>query len=145
MASQTQHIPFFDTAAHEAYAWVDDISNETGWNDRHYAFQALRGVLHALRDEITVDQSGHLCAQLPTLIRGIYFEGWDPSRAPAVDRAQEAFVDRVRPYFAGYSESVDLTRAAQAVLSVLERRMPGPMDKIRGTLPKGLRGLWPVN
>jgi uncharacterized protein (DUF2267 family) len=142
--SQTQHIRLFDISTEEAYSWIRDILKETGWDDRHYALQALRGVLHALRDELTVDQSAHLSAQLPTLVRGIYFEGWDPSRAPASDRTQAAFIDRIRPYFTGYGERIDFTKMALDVLRVLEHRVPGPMDKIRDTLPKALRGLWPT-
>ena len=39
-------------------------------------------MLHTLRDRLTVDVAAKLAAQLPTLIRGIYYEDWDPSRTP---------------------------------------------------------------
>ncbi len=137
------HIDLFDTTLHESYGWIRDILRETGWEDRHYALQALRGVLHAVRDELTADQSGHLSAQLPTLIRGIYFEGWDPSKAPALDRSAEVFVDRIRPDFAGYGEAVDFTWLARCVLRVLKNRVPGEYDKIKAAIPKEVRQIWP--
>lgn len=137
------HINLFDTTIAESYEWLRDILRETGWEDRHYALQALRGVLHAVREEITADQSGHLSAQLPTLVRGIYFEGWDPSRSPAVDRDAEQFLDRIRPHFAGYGEAIDFTWLARAVLRVLRARVPGEYEKIKKTIPKEVRQIWP--
>jgi uncharacterized protein (DUF2267 family) len=38
---------------------------------------------------LAVDESAHIAAQLPMLIHGIHFEGWDPSRVPEkIDRAE---------------------------------------------------------
>jgi uncharacterized protein (DUF2267 family) len=142
MTAQT-HIDLFDTTLQETYAWIRDILKETGWSDRHYGLQALRGVLHAVRDEITADQSGHLSAQLPMLVRGIYFEGWDPSKAPAVDRNPEAFLNRIRPHFAGYGDPIDFAWLTRAVLRVLKSRIPGEYEKIKATIPKEVRELWP--
>jgi uncharacterized protein (DUF2267 family) len=31
---------------------------------------------------LAVDESAHIAAQLPMLIHGIHFEGWDPGRVP---------------------------------------------------------------
>lgn len=142
MSAQT-HIDMFDTTLQESYGWVRDVLRETGWEDRHYCLQALRGVLHAVRDEITADQSGHLSAQLPTLIRGIYFEGWDPSKAPALSRDPEAFLDRVRPHFTGYGEAVDFSWLARCVLRVLRSRIGAEYEKIKATIPKEVRQIWP--
>jgi len=142
MASQT-HIDVFDKTVQEAYEWIHEVMEETGLDDRHYALQALRGVLHAVRDELTTDQNAHLSAQLPTLLRGLYYEGWDPSRTPAADRSLEVFLDRVRPSFAGYGRAIDLEQVVRGVLRVLARRMPGSMAKIKCTLHHGLRALWP--
>lgn len=137
------HMNLFDTTVHESYEWIRGVLRETGWEDRHYALQALRGVFHAVRDEITADQSGHLSAQLPTLLRGIYFEGWDPSRSPALDHDAELFLDRIRPHFAGYGEAIDFTWLAKAVLRVLKARIPGEYEKIKGTISKEVRQIWP--
>jgi uncharacterized protein (DUF2267 family) len=49
---------------------------------RNQSYSALRAVLHALRDRLTVAETAHLSAQLPMLIRGIYFKGWDPTKVP---------------------------------------------------------------
>lgn len=142
MATQT-HIDVVDKTVHETYEWIHDVLRETGWDDRHYALQALRGVLQAVRDEITADQSGHLSAQLPTLLRGFYFEGWDPSKAPAMDTGADAFLDRVRPHFAGYGQPLDYPTVAKAVLRVLKQRVGQEYEKIKATIPKEVRAVWP--
>jgi uncharacterized protein (DUF2267 family) len=55
----------------------------------------LRTYLHALRDRLTVDEAAELAAQLPELIRGIYYEGWDPSKTPVRYEDLADFLDRV--------------------------------------------------
>jgi len=137
------HMDLFDTTVQETYGWIRDVLHETGWEDRRYALQALRGVLQAVRDELTQDQSGHLAAQLPTLLRGLYFEGWDPSRMPAGDRDPRAFIGRVRSHFTGYGGAIDFEWLAQAVLRVLKARVSSSYEKIKATLPEELREIWP--
>lgn len=143
LMSPQAHIDLFDTTLQESYGWVRDVLRETGWEDRHYALQALRGVLHAVREELTADQSAHVSAQLPTLVRGLYFEGWDPSRSPRVDRDATVFLDQIRPHFAGYGEAIDFTWLARAVLRVLKARIPQEYEKIKAAIPKELRQIWP--
>lgn len=135
-------VGLFNTTVEESRSWLHDVMEETGL-EQHYALQALRGVVHALRDEITADQSGHLTAQMPMLIRGLYFEGWDPSRAPATDQDAERFIERVSLQFAGYARPLDYRTLIAGVLRVLERRMPAVCEKVKHTLPKRLRALWP--
>ena len=42
----------------------------------------MRTWLHALRDRLTVDAAAKFGQQLPELLRGIYYDGWAPNRAP---------------------------------------------------------------
>ncbi|HVA38177.1 MAG TPA: DUF2267 domain-containing protein [Candidatus Dormibacteraeota bacterium] len=139
------HVPLLDSAVQDTYAWLNDIMEELAWEDRHRALQALRGVLHALRDELTIEHSAHLAAQLPTLIRGIYFESWKPGGTPARDRTLEAFLNRVRPSLAGYTDDDDVYDAACAVFKTLAARISeGEGEKVREALPKAIREIWDV-
>ena len=54
-----------------------------------------RPVLHTLRDRLTVEEAAHLSAQLPLLIRVIYFEGWHPAHKPTKERFKEQFLDQI--------------------------------------------------
>ena len=64
-----------------------------GTSDRHLAYRILRTWLHCLRDRLSVEVAAHFDAQLPELLRGVFFGGWNPSRVPQkYDRA--AYVTR---------------------------------------------------
>lgn len=60
----------FDTTIHKTNAWLNELRQELGWDDRHAVYLALRATLHALRDRITVEEVAQLGAQLPMLVRG---------------------------------------------------------------------------
>lgn len=134
----------FDTTVQVTNTWLKQIAADLHWGDRHRAYLALRGTLHALRDELNVDQAALLAAQLPMLVRGIFYEGWDPSKTPARDRKREDFLWRVAAEFARADPSVDPVRAARAVLRVLSAHVSaGELNQVRHVLPAGVRDLWP--
>ena len=83
----------FAESVSQAQLWLREISEAL-------ALQCLRGALHALRDQFTVEQSAHLSAQLPMIIRGIYYEEWTPAIVQARDRSTERFLDCVSRYLA---------------------------------------------
>jgi hypothetical protein len=80
----------------------------------------LRETLHAVRDFLTVDEAADLSAQLPVLIRGLFFEGWVPAKTPAKMRSVDQFLERVTKTFffqrsaarAGRCRSRSLRRAS---------------------------------
>jgi uncharacterized protein (DUF2267 family) len=139
-----QHL--FDETVSQTKKWLREISAEMGgWMSDDYALQSLRAALHALRDQLSVDQSAHLSAQLPTLVRGIYYEEWVPSQTPARDRHEEVFLTRIAPYFRGKERAVDPREVVRAVYTVLHRHVSeGESEKIYNSLPKDLRRYWPA-
>jgi uncharacterized protein (DUF2267 family) len=144
----TTHIEAFDHTVQITNEWLRDISTQLGDENRRHAYLALRGTLHALRDFLPIDESAHLSAQLPMLVRGIYFEGWDPSATPTEERSREAFLRYVEHALerALWNEESDITaeQAARAVLGVLaERVSAGEIDQVRHVLPEAVRELWP--
>lgn len=136
-------IATLDRAVEHANVWVKDVAEEMGWTDRNKALQGLRVVLHVLRDRLTQAEVVQLGAQLPLLIRGIYYEGWKPSK-PVIDRTVDRFLLRVAHAFEGRMdfETKDLVRAVFAVLS--RRVDAGEIGDIRSILPKGFDALWPA-
>ena len=65
-------------AVSETEAWIDDITHRLGWHDRERAYLVLLATLHALRDSLPRDEAVYIGAQLPPLLRGLYYEGWHP-------------------------------------------------------------------
>lgn len=138
-----------DTTVHKTYEWLRDIAIELGDDSRHHAYLALRGTLHAVRDFLPVDESAQLSAQLPMLIRGIYFEGWNPSSASNHDRSLEHFLDRVTSGLERdpwkVERPIDGEKAARAVLRVIADHISeGEMEQVRRVMPERIRELWPV-
>lgn len=136
-------IKSMDREVEVAMKWLVDFDEEFAWKDRQKSFQAMRSALHALRDRLTPDEAADLASQLPTFIRGIYYEGYKPSRAPRKDHNEQEFLEHVRQEFK-QQPTVDAERIVKCVFSVLARRVsPGEIDDVRQMFPHELRHLWP--
>jgi len=78
------------------------------------------------------------------LIRGFYYEGWDPSGKPLKERHLESFLARICGELPGDAR-IDPEAIARAVFAVLARRVSeGEIDDIRHVLPPELRDLLPA-
>src|SRR3979409_215181 len=97
--SNTGFAPF-TTTVDKTNRILHEIEEAFGWpkERRNQSYAALRGVLHALRDRLTVEETAQLAAQLPMLVRGLYYEGWDPTSVP-MKLSREEFLERVRRDF----------------------------------------------
>ena len=133
----------FTQAANQAQQWVNELADGLGWSERR-AHRLLRTVLHALRDWLTTEEMADLAAQLPALIRGIYFEGWKPSKTPASDRRKETLVRRVLDKMSNDPPD-DADEAIAAVFALLDRHLDsGELLQVRSSMKKALRQLWPL-
>jgi uncharacterized protein (DUF2267 family) len=114
-------------------------SQEFDTDDREFADGVLRAWLHTLRDRLTVEAAAHFAAQLPDLIRGIFYAGWDPEAVPEKYNA-EAYAVR----FAGEANISlqDVGKAAAATTAALLHHLPpAQMDKALDQLPSEIRVL----
>jgi uncharacterized protein (DUF2267 family) len=132
----------FDSTIQKTNIWLDDILDELRWDSPERAYHALRAVLHTLRDHLPLHESAQLAAQLPQLIRGMYYEGWKPNHVPAKERHWEQFVSHVSESFALDPEAngIEIT---QAVLAVLAKHISeGEITDVKRCLPEDLRRHW---
>ncbi|MBW1990185.1 MAG: DUF2267 domain-containing protein [Deltaproteobacteria bacterium] len=133
----------FDRTVHEANDWLKDIMFELSWEDRQRAYQALRATLHALRDRLTIQEVKDLGAQLPMLIRGMYYEGWTGHATPEKIRHLDDFLARVRREIVN-GEAEDIEAVTRAVFKMLRHRISkGEIEDLEGILPEPIRELWP--
>lgn len=134
-----------DRSAEVAHSWFHEVAAEMGDEDLHAAGRALRSVLHVLRDQLTVEETAQLAAQLPTLVRGLYYEGWQPSR---VRRYRARDVDSFLQYVAAdaaMAGDTEASHAVAAVATVLARHVsPGEMEDVLAILPARIRPLFRV-
>ena len=132
----------FDNTLHKTAIWVDDVMDAMEWDDRHKAYSALRAVLHTLRDRLTPNEAINLGAQLPMLVRGIYYEGWHSADKPLKYRHKDEFLAHVKERLRGVEYS-DLEKVNSAVFDVLSKQMPGgEINQARDQLPAEIQELW---
>lgn len=135
-------VPVLDSTIQKTHEWLKDITDGLGFPNQAAAFAALRATLHALRHRLPLEQAAQLGAQLPMLIRGLYYEGWDPTREPNRIRHQHEFFDLVRAELKE-RELRDPRRITRIVFAVLAKHLsPGEKEKVLLTLPEELRELW---
>lgn len=134
-------LKIFDTTIQATNILLDDIMRDLGWTDRHKAYHALRAVLHTLRDRLPPDENAHLTAQLPLLVRGMYYDGWRPGATPVKERRKEQFVAHVSEAFALDTEA-DPEQICRSVLKVVEKHVtPGAINNLRDVLPAEVQDL----
>ncbi len=136
-------LEIFGNTLQKTHLWLTDLMQELGWEDRHKVYLALRAVLHTLRDRLTIEEATQLGAQMPMLVRGFYYEGWNPAGKPIKERHQEEFLGHIRGYFKN-DESVAPEKVVRAVFKVLSKHITeGEIRDIKHMLPGKLRVLWP--
>ncbi len=130
-----------ETSTHKAREWLAEMAAELGTDDRHYAYRALRAYLHAVRDRIGVEEAAQLAAQLPLLVRGIYYDGWVPARTPTGHHTVDEFLSEVaeEAQLAGETEASLVCRAGSAVLR--RHVSEGEIGDVVAVLPESLRPL----
>jgi uncharacterized protein (DUF2267 family) len=141
--SQTGFAPFTTTVDKTNHI-LHQIEDAYGWSQdrRNQSYGALRASLHALRDRLTVDEAAQLAAQLPTLVRGIYYEGWDPSRVP-IRMDREQFMQRVHQEFR-YEVDGGMERLVRTVVNALRPQISdGEWNDVRAVMPKDLATVLP--
>jgi uncharacterized protein (DUF2267 family) len=133
----------FATTVQKTNSWLNDLMQIAGFQDRHKAYMALRAALHALRDRLTVEEVAQFGAQLPMLIRGFYYEGWDPTGKPLKVHDKEQFLAQIAQAFRD-DESIDREQIARAVFALLAKRVSqGEIEDVKHLLPKEIQELWP--
>jgi uncharacterized protein (DUF2267 family) len=133
------HLDVIDRSVEKTHVWLNDLAEELATEDDHHAYRVLRAFLHALRDHLSVDEAAALAAQLPIFIRGVFYEGWDPSRTPERARDLDSFLRRIASE-AGLAGETEASFAATAANRVLEHHISaGEARSVLHMLPEHLR------
>ena len=124
--------------------WLKEVRENAGLATETEALSAFRAVIHQLRDRLTVVEAAQLSAELPMLIRGIFYEGWQPAHVPdKTVRSRQDFIDgvatRLKPH------PIDAESVTRVVFMILAHHLdPGEISDVIGQLPDGQKELWPL-
>ena len=126
-----------ERSVHKTNEWLSDLAAELGIEDKEDAWRILKVYLQMLRDQLTIDEAAQFAAQLTLVLRGAFYEGYDPGR-------QDKLRDRDE-FLARFAERAGVTYAARAVeaaTSVVRRHITaGEMDDVLSQLPSEVRGV----
>ena len=112
---------------------------------RGMAGRIIRAVLHALRNQLSHEESFQLIAQLPMALKGVYVDGWNFERVFSRISHVEDFLDEVRKEDgdrAGYDFGNDIKArlGVEAVIKALGYFVSdGEIDDIIDLLPKEIK------
>jgi len=131
----------FDKTLQATNIWLGEIMERLG-PDRQVAWKVLSTVLHKLRDRLPAALSAHLGAQLPLLVRGVFYDQYEPGRQPSDCKTAEDFRAEVAEWLSDI-RPVDPDAAIRAVFGVLSRHVSeGQIAKVQNALPASIRDYW---
>ena len=87
-----QGLEVIDHTVHLTHEWINELVARLGWSSKRNALRLMRNTLQHLRDHMLVNETAQFSAQLPLLIRGMFFEGWVPKQTPIKERHAETFI-----------------------------------------------------
>jgi uncharacterized protein (DUF2267 family) len=128
-----------ERTVHKTNEWLRDLTEELGSDERDDAWRILHGFLPVLRDRLTLEEGAQLAAELTPLVRGVFYEGFDPGHQPEKIRDADTFIARIRER-TEIADPEAAALAAAAVTTVMARHVAqGELDDVLAQLPKPLR------
>jgi uncharacterized protein (DUF2267 family) len=125
------------------HIWINELDRRLEWNDKPRSYRLLKAVLHTLRDSLQINEAADLGAQLPTLLRGAYYEQWKPATTPVKFHGVAGFLERVNHEFKR-DPLPDPAMATMAVFQLLTTKVTeGEIEDVRRCLPLEIRNIWP--
>ena len=126
------------------HIWINELDSRLGWENKHRSYRLLRTVLQTLRDWLMVDEAAGFGAQLPELLRGVYYEHWRPATTPVKKPSKADFIARVEDAFKA-DPIIFTADAISAVFELLSDKMSaGEIEHVHHALPADIRALWPL-
>lgn len=139
----THGLEMLDHTSQLTHSWINELDRELGWNNKPRTFRLLRAVLHALRDCLPLTEAAQFSAQLPTLLRGVFYEQWRPEQQSAGRWTLDRFLIRLNSSFPNDPVEEGMADAAITTFDLLARKIsPGEIEDVLGALPPGIRNLW---
>lgn len=138
-----QGLEVIDHTVQLTHEWINELRERLAWSSSRDALRLLRVTLVQVRDHLGHEEVAQLSAQMPLLIRGMFFEGWKPAQTPLRDRKLDHFIAAIEDQV---SEVMDW-RGRQDILAVFKtlnnRISEGEIRDVKAALPEGIRELWP--
>lgn len=135
----------FDSSIQRTNAWLKELMQELNWSDHRKTYVTFRCVLHAVRDHMPVNDAVRFGQAFPMLIRGFYFDHWDPTDKPLSVRTRTDFLSVLSTYMSRDGDTKPNAEiVARAVFRLLNRKIiDGEIEDVQYLLPNAVLDLWP--
>jgi uncharacterized protein (DUF2267 family) len=138
-----QGLEVIDHTVQLTHAWINDLRAMLEWDSSRDTLRLLRATLAQIRDHLGHNEVAQLSAQLPLLIRGMFFEGWQPAHTPVHDRALDHFVAAIAATVGDVKDWRGF-EDIEIVMRLLNAKITeGEIADIKAGLPTAIRHLWP--
>lgn len=125
------------------HEWINELTERLDWISHSDALRLMRVTMTALRDHLGPNETAHFAAQLPLLIRGMFYEGWVPSAVPVRQRHLADFIQSIEER-AGSLPEYRGDQDIRTVLKLINARItPGEISDVLAALPRPIRDFWP--
>lgn len=138
----TRGLEMLDHTVQLTHQWIDELDRELGWNDKHRTWRLLRAVLQATRDCLPIAESADFAAQLPVLIRGVYFEHWRPKEEFHGRMTLDRFLQKVNESFRNDPVEDLADAVTQSTRFLATKVSAGEISDVLNSLPTQIRLLW---
>lgn len=138
----TTKVSTLESSMQKTNLLLGNIEKDLGWEGhRHQSYEALRAVLQALRDRLPLDETINFAAQLPLVIKGVFFDGWQPQDVP-IKMTRDEFVERISKDLNFLKIEDGTGRIIKAVLDNLFQIInPDEANKLLDILPSDISSL----
>lgn len=136
-----KHVTVFARTTHKSQIWIKEVQREMKWMSGDNVYHLLRAVLQSLRDQLSAHEAAHFAAQLPLLLRGTFYEGWNPKSklSPSISKINflELVKEKLNPMGV---QNFELEKGVLITLTVIKRHISvGEMKDLTSLLNPDLK------
>lgn len=126
----------------QSHAWIKILMHDYPFPNENKAFVLIRATLKALRDRLPMNEAVHLGSQLPVMLRGFYYEGWNPDNEITRIKSAHDFIQTVQVHLNGH-EDIRLEEAVPVTMKLIFDMIDqGEAREVRQNLPPEIRNLF---
>ncbi len=134
-----------DRAVQNTILWLNEIQTQLQWEDRDTVYKATKAVLQTIRDLLPYEELFHFSANLPMVMKGMMFDGFNPIKDKKEKvKTEVEFYNQVQTYYD--SQRRDLISGKEATMGVvnmlIDRVGEGEMKKVADNMPLKLKPLF---
>lgn len=137
----SNRVSVFEQSVEKSQQWIAELHEELHWMSADACYHLLRAVLQTLRDQLSVDEAAQFAAQIPLVLRGSFYECWNPQTMAPRTLGKDDFISAVKAKLAPVGNlRYEIDKGVLAALLVIKRHIGrGEMDEVIGALQPTMR------